>query len=98
MTEAASSCGRAVDDDHYGTVLLYARGAIDPRVRERVARVRPSALLADVVPTGVDELRAIVARYVSEGITKFVLVPAARPPSWGDELAWLAPIVREMET
>ena len=98
IDEAAARYDRAVDDDHYGTVLLYARGAIDPRVQERIARVRPAAALADVVPTGADELRALVARYVEQGLSKFVLVPAAKPAAWDDELAWLAPIVREMET
>jgi probable F420-dependent oxidoreductase len=98
IDEAAARYDRAVDDDHYGTVLLYARGAIDPRVQERIARVRPAAALADVVPTGADQLRALVARYVEQGLSKFVLVPAAKPAAWDDELAWLAPIVREMET
>lgn len=98
IAEAASRAGRAIDEDHYGTVLLYARDAIDPRVRARISAVRPASAIADVVPTGAAELRAIVARYVAAGISKFVLVPAARPASWDDELAWLAPIVREMET
>jgi probable F420-dependent oxidoreductase len=97
IEEAAARHGRTVDDDHYGTVLLYARGAIDPRIRERIARVRADARLADVVPTGAAELDAIVHRYVDQGISKFVLVPAARPAAWDDELAWLSPIVREFE-
>jgi probable F420-dependent oxidoreductase len=98
IEEAAGRYDRAVDDDHYGTVLLYARGAIDPRIRERIARIRPETALADVVPTGADELRALVARYVEQGLSKFVLVPAAQPAQWNDELDWLVPIVREMET
>jgi probable F420-dependent oxidoreductase len=97
IEEAAARYDRAVDDDHYGTVLLYARASVDPRVRERIARIRPAVSVSEVVPTGADELRAIVARYVEQGITKFVLVPASQPSSWVDELDWLSPLVREME-
>ena len=41
---------------------------------------------------------AMVARFVAHGVTKFVLVPAGPPDSWDDELAWLAPVVRAIES
>lgn len=95
---AAAKHGRTVDDDHFGTVLLYARsGAVPPAVVERIGRVSPGTPVGDVVPTGADEFTDLVRRYVSSGITKFVLVPVAKPESWAEELAWLSPLVRGFE-
>jgi probable F420-dependent oxidoreductase len=98
IEEACARHGRAIDDDHFGMVLLYARGTIAPAVAAYAARTRPELPLADLVPTGADELPALVRRYVQQGITKFVLVSAGPPQSWEDELTWLSPIVRTVET
>jgi probable F420-dependent oxidoreductase len=98
IMRACTRFGRSIDDDHYGVVLLYARTELAPPVRETAARVRPDVPVADLVPTGEGELRARAARYVDHGITKFVLVPAGAPKSWEDELSWLSPIVRAIES
>ena len=94
---AAARHGRTVDDDHFGTVLVYARDAIDAAVLERLARVRPDTPVEDLVPTGAGALRTAVSGFVHHGITKFVLIPAAAPSTWDEELEWLAPLVREFE-
>lgn len=97
IEEACVRHGRGIDDDHYGMVLLYARTAIGPPVRAFAAAARPDLPVADLVPTGEAELRAMVGAYVAHGITKFVLIPAGVPDSWDDELDWLAPVVRDLE-
>jgi probable F420-dependent oxidoreductase len=94
---AAARHGRTVDDDHFGTVLMYARGEIPAAVAERVARVSPGVAVGEVVPTGAAELVSLVAAHVANGLTKFVLVPVSPPANWDDELAWLAPLVRTFE-
>jgi probable F420-dependent oxidoreductase len=97
IEDAATKHGRTVDDDHFGTVLVYARDAIDPAVVARLSKVRPGLAIDDLVPTGAEALGAAVTGFVRHGITKFVLVPAAQPSTWDDELAWLAPHVRKFE-
>jgi probable F420-dependent oxidoreductase len=97
IEEACAQHGRSIDDDHYGMVLLYERSAIADRVRAMIGRVRPEASADELVPVGADGLRAAAERYVANGITKFVLIPATPPDSWDDELAWLAPLVRAIE-
>ena len=62
-----------------------------------LTRTRPGINKGDLVPTGSDALKSIVDRYVAEGITKFVLIPAAPPASWDEELGWLSPVVQEIE-
>jgi probable F420-dependent oxidoreductase len=98
---AAARHNRTVDDDHFGTVLLYARDGVPPAVANRLAarveKVSPGVAVGEVVPTGAAEFTEIVSRYVAGGITKFVLVPVAKPASWAEELEWLAPLVREFE-
>lgn len=94
---AAARHGRTVDDDHFGTVLMYARDAVPPAVAERIRKVSPDAAVSEVVPTGAAGFTDLVAAHVAHGITKFVLVPVTRPASWHDELAWLAPLVRSFE-
>jgi probable F420-dependent oxidoreductase len=91
---AAARHGRTVDDDHFGTVLLYARDSVPPAV---AARVGPFGAVDEIVPTGAAGFTDLVAAHVAHGITKFVLVPVAKPASWADELAWLAPLVKSFE-
>jgi probable F420-dependent oxidoreductase len=97
IEEACDRHGRSIDDDHYGMVVLYERTAIADRVRAMIGRVRPELTADDLVPVGADGLRAAARRYVADGISKFVLIPATPVESWDDELAWLAPLVREIE-
>lgn len=97
IEQACARHGRSIEDDHYGMVVIYARTAADPAVERFAARVRPEVALADLVPSGADELLARLRRYVGLGITKFVLVPAGPPSTWDEELAWLAPLVRTVE-
>jgi probable F420-dependent oxidoreductase len=97
IEQACAKHGRGIDDDHYGMVLLYARDGISDPIRTFAERVRPDLAPADLIPGGADRLSAMVGRYVANGITKFVLIPAGTPATWDDELAWLAPIVRALE-
>ncbi len=91
---ACARRGTSIDDDHYGIVLPYTRTEAPGAF---IQRVRPDLQPSELVPTGPDEFRSMVTRYVAEGITKFVLIPAGPPVAWEDELAWLSPLVRELE-
>jgi len=97
IEEACTRHGRSIDDDHYGMVILYARTAIADRVGAMIGRVRPELTAADLIPVGADGLRATADRFIANGISKFVLIPSSPPEDWDDELAWLAPVVHELE-
>jgi probable F420-dependent oxidoreductase len=98
IEQACAKHGRSIDDDHYGMVLLYARDGISDPIRAFAERVRPDLAPHELIPGGADGLTAMVGRYVANGITKFVLIPAGSPAAWEDELGWLAPIVRALES
>jgi probable F420-dependent oxidoreductase len=98
IVKACQRHDRSIDEDHYGMVLPYARTQIADSVIEFAARVRPNIAASELVPVGEAGLRATVGRFVDRGITKFVLMPASAVSSWEDELHWLSPIVRAIES
>jgi probable F420-dependent oxidoreductase len=78
---AAEDAGRAIDDDHYGTNLLFVPDGVDEDLASaavaRAAGRRPD--LADagrLVPRGWAATRAEIGRFVDAGVTKFVVRPA----------------------
>ena len=88
---AAEAAGRSIDPEHWGALVIYTRGAALPERFATLLKVRnPDADPSDVVPAGLPALRAHLERFCDVGFSKFVLVPAAEPSSWDDELGEVA--------
>ncbi|MCU1450432.1 MAG: Luciferase-like monooxygenase [Acidimicrobiales bacterium] len=87
IEEAASAAGRALDPEHYGALLFYARAGVPDGLARIVAARRPGLDPAELVAVGIPALRAAVERFCAAGFSKFVVVPLEDPPSWDDELA-----------
>jgi probable F420-dependent oxidoreductase len=87
IEETAAAAGRAIDPEHYGALLLYARAAVPDGVARVIAARRPGLDPAEVVAVGIPALRATVDRFCAVGFSKFVVVPLEDPPSWQEELA-----------
>jgi probable F420-dependent oxidoreductase len=87
IEEAAAAAGRALDPEHYGALLFYARSGVPDGLARIVAARRPGLDPADLVAVGIPALRAAVDRFCAVGFSKFVVVPLEDPPSWEDELA-----------
>lgn len=98
IVEAATAAGRRIDDDHYGTAIFYARERRTELGELIVSALSETYVPEVLLPLGADELTAVVAGYVAEGITKFVLVPADRPGDWRAELDWLREVTGPLET
>lgn len=91
VEEAAAAAGRSIDSEHWGALVVYTRGSELPERLATLLRLRnPDADPAAIVPSGLPALRAHLERFCDAGFSKFVLVPAAEPPSWEDELGELA--------
>jgi probable F420-dependent oxidoreductase len=90
--EAAAN-DREIEEDHYGALVPY----IPPGAEELaetilsvIATRRPEVDPRDVIVTGGDdELRTRLEEFVAQGATKFVVIPAAPPREWTDELGRL---------
>lgn len=95
---AAREHGRQIDDDHYGVLMLYSLRDPDQETREFIAWRRPDLASGAALPAGADAIRARISEYVEAGASKFILVPAARPPCWETELTGLADAVLTLQT
>lgn len=98
IEEAAAAAGRAIDPEHYGVVLAYAREPLAPAARAALTARRPDVDPAALVPVGFDGLRAAIGRYVAVGVSKFVVRPVVEPADWETELAALADTVLPLQT
>lgn len=82
----AAAAGREIEDDHYGTNLAVLPAAADATDRDavlaRVAQRRPDVDARLLVADGWAAAREQVRRFVEAGLTKFVVRPAGRVPSW----------------
>jgi probable F420-dependent oxidoreductase len=97
VEEAAAEAGRSIDPEHWGALLIYARTELPARLVEAVAARRPGIDPADLFPVGLPALRAQLERFVEQGFSKFVLIPAEEPASWDDELESLAEAVLPLQ-
>ena len=80
--EAAAQVGRVVDPDHFGlSVPVALDGAIPDPLLASIRRRRPQADPETLVADGWDGARRMLDQYVEAGLSKFVIRPAAAPPS-----------------
>jgi probable F420-dependent oxidoreductase len=79
---AATEAGRAVDDEHYGISLPVAFGDIPDRLLAAIRERHPDRDPAELVPFGWDAAEAVIADFVTAGVSKFVVRPATTPTSW----------------
>ncbi len=98
IDEAAARAGRSIDPEHFGVSLAYAPGPLDARTTAALSRTRRGVDPADVVPAGLDGLRAAIESFLAVGFSKFVVRPLARPDSWRRELEALAAAVGDLQT
>jgi probable F420-dependent oxidoreductase len=97
IEEAAGRYDRKIDDDHFGTTVLYAHDTYPQAVAALLARRRPDRAPEELVPRGDEALVSLLTAYVDAGLSKFVLVPTQPPASWRDELTWLASLVHPLQ-
>ena len=90
---AASTAGRAISDEHFGTNLTYADG--DPTLIEAAS----SSMVGDrrdVLAADAEQLRTLVGRWVDAGFSKFVVRPLG--PATDQSLGRLADAVLDLQT
>ncbi len=83
IKEAAAEAGREVDPDHYGISLPVAFGDLPEGLTAAILARRSDVSIKDLVPTGWDEARAMIERYIQAGMSKFVIRAAGNEPDEG---------------
>ncbi len=93
IEEAAAEAGREVEPDHFGISLAVATEGIPDEMLAAVRERRPDADPATLVAASWPDARRMIEAYVAQGLTKFVVRPAARTGSAG---RFLGQFVTEM--
>jgi probable F420-dependent oxidoreductase len=100
IDRVAAEHGREISPEHFGISLAYAPAGFDLgsdalAALTRRARGRP---LDQIVPVGLDGLRAMMERFLEVGFSKFIVRPLAPPSDWTSELESLAGAVGDLQT
>jgi probable F420-dependent oxidoreductase len=100
IEKVAADHGRTISPEHFGVSLAYAPAGFDfggetVSLLAKRARGRP---LDQILPIGLDGLRAMVEAYLDVGFSKFIVRPLSPPEEWGDELEALAGAVGNLQT
>ena len=97
IEQAAAEVGREIDPEHFGANLFYSRGPLAPEVAD-FFRSQRGGDPADLVPVGLDGLRARIDEWIQAGFSKFLLRPLVPPSDMRAELERLADDVLPLST
>jgi probable F420-dependent oxidoreductase len=98
VTSTAAEHGRTIDPEHLGVLVVYAEHEVPAAAAALLAQRRPELDPTQVVPIGLDALRAHLERFIEIGASKFVVIPADEPDKWEPALRELADAVLPLET
>ncbi len=98
INAVAAEHGRAIDPEHLGVLVTYSYAGVPDRVRALIARRRPGLDPTEVVPVGLDALRARLQAFIEVGASKFVVMPLDEPADWRSELEAIQAAVGDLQT
>jgi probable F420-dependent oxidoreductase len=96
VEKAAAEAGRAIDPEHFGAMVFYARTETPSEYARAIAKRRgvdPEA----VITVGFDALRERLEAFIAVGFSKLVPVPIQPVESWEEELDALAEAVLDLQ-
>jgi hypothetical protein len=96
VEQAASDAGRAIDPEHFGAMVFYARTEIPSAYAQAMAR-RRGVDPDEVITVGLVALRERMEAFVAVGFSKLVPVPIQPVESWDEELDTLADAVLDLQ-
>lgn len=97
IEHVAGEHDRQIPDDHWGVLIPYALDELRAETLARLPR-RTATDPVDVVPIGWESLQRMIARFVDEGFTKFVVTPLTEPDDWPTHLTQAADALLPLET
>ena len=69
----ASEHGRRIDPEHLGALVVYAPTVVPDSVRSLMADRFPDLNISEVIPVGLERLRAQLEAFLAVGASKFVI-------------------------
>jgi probable F420-dependent oxidoreductase len=79
ITEVAEDHDRSIDPEHLGVLVTYSRTGVPDLMRRFLARRRPEVDPEEIVPVGLDQVRARIEAFTAVGASKFVVAPLDDP-------------------
>jgi probable F420-dependent oxidoreductase len=98
VAATAAEHGRTIDPEHLGALVTYSHVGVPDRVAALLAARRPGVDPAEVVPVGLDALRARLVGLIDAGASKFVVVPIDEPGRWDAELVAVMDALGDLQT
>lgn len=75
IIESAAANDRRIDPEHFGALVVYADHEVPDAARALLARRRPDRNPTELIPVGLDALRARLEAFLEVGASKFVVTP-----------------------
>ena len=97
VSAEAAANDRVIDPEHLGALVAYSQKGVPDRVRALLAKRRPDLDPTEVIPVGLDALRARLQDFTAVGASKFVVVPLDEPTDWPRDLAVLADAIGDLQ-
>jgi len=100
IDDVAAQHGRAISPEHFGISISYAPPGLDltsERLAPLLARAKGKPL-DQILPVGLDGLRAMLEAFLEVGFSKFIVRPLFPPGDWRPELEAMAAAVGDLQT
>ena len=97
VTETAAAHDRSIDPEHLGVLITYSRTEVPELMRSFLERRRPGVDVAEVVPVGLEQLRARLEAFIAVGASKFVVAPLDDGFDPATELSTLADALFDLQ-
>jgi probable F420-dependent oxidoreductase len=100
IDRVAAEHERAISPEHFGVSLAYAPEGADlaPLAATPLGRRARGRPLEEIIPVGLNGLRATIERFLEVGFSKFIVRPLGPPEDWRAELEVLAGAVGDLQT
>lgn len=79
VDEAANSCGRSIDREHFGALVPFVHRSLPRRFSDRLEARQPNLDPREVVAHGIRGLSTRLDEFIDAGASKFVMFPLDRP-------------------
>ncbi len=90
--------GRAISEEHFGVSLGYFAHGYPEGLEDSMASRLKGRVLADVIPSTLDEVPVLLERFIAEGCSKFVLRPLDGGVDYAEAFSALSPFVVGLQT
>jgi alkanesulfonate monooxygenase SsuD/methylene tetrahydromethanopterin reductase-like flavin-dependent oxidoreductase (luciferase family) len=98
ITEVAAGHDRVIAPEHLGVLITYSRTEVPEMMRRFLERRRPGVRPEEIVPVGLEQLRARIEAFTAVGASKFVVAPLDDPFDPERELPDVADALFDLQT